>query len=76
MKGTQNKIITAINQFREDKKAIDSRFNDLSGKLDNISKQFNEILIKNKSIETKIEQLETNLSKLKLNYNSSTSLNQ
>jgi hypothetical protein len=37
MKGTQNKIITTINQFREDKKAIDLRFNDLSGKLDNIS---------------------------------------
>jgi len=76
MKGTQNKIITAINQFREDKKANDSRFNDLSGKLDNISKQFNEILINNKSIETKMDQLETNMSNLELNYNSSTSLNQ
>jgi hypothetical protein len=76
LKVTQNKIITAINQFREDKKANDLRFNDLNGKLDNISKQFNEFLIKNKSMETKMEQLEKNLSKLELNYNSSASLNQ
>lgn len=76
MKGTQNKIITAINQFREDKNANDSRSNDLSGKLDHISKQFNEFLIKNKSMETKMEQLETNLSKSELNYNSSNSINQ
>jgi len=76
MKGTQNKIITAINQFWEDKKANDSRFNDLSGKLDHISKQFNAFLIKNKSMEIKMEQLETNFSKLELNYNSSNSINQ
>lgn len=60
----------------EDKKSLDSRFNDLSGKIDTISKQFNEMLTNNKSIETKMEQLEVKLSKWELNHTSSTTLNQ
>jgi hypothetical protein len=60
----------------EEKNSLDSRFNDFSGKLDTISKQFNEMLTKNKLIETKMEQLEVKLSKLEFNHNSSTSLNQ
>lgn len=63
MKSTQNKIKSPFfTQFREEK-SHHLRFSDLSGKLDNISQQFNEILTKNKSIETKIEQLENKLSK-------------
>lgn len=75
MKSTQNKIIASYNQFRDEKKSLDLRLIDLGGKLDNISKQFNEILTKNKSIEAKMDHLESKLSKLELNQSNISTLN-
>lgn len=36
---------------------LDLKFSDINGKLDTISKQFNEILVNFNSIKTKIEQV-------------------
>jgi len=74
IKATQNKLI--ISAFRDDKKLLDKKFSDIDGKLDIISKQFDEILANNISLTTKIEHLESNVTQLEVGSRNSTSLNQ
>lgn len=74
IKITQNKLIASLNSLREDKKLLDKKFADVDGKLDNISKQFDEILANNVSLNTKINQLESKVSQLEVGCTNSTSL--
>jgi len=76
IKTTQNKLITSINSFREDRKLMAKKVADIDGKLDFISKQFDEILANNSSLVTKIEHLESKVSQLEVSSCNSTSLNQ
>jgi hypothetical protein len=70
---TQNKLIASVNSFRDDKKLLDKKFSDFDGKLDIITKQFNEILANNVSLKAKIDQLESKVSQLEAGSISSTS---
>lgn len=76
IKATQNKLIISVNAFRDDKKLLDKKFSDIDGKLDIISKQFDEILANNISLTTKIEHLESKVTQLEVGSRNSTSLNQ
>jgi len=75
IKVTQNKLITSVNSFREDKKLLDKKFADIDGKLDNITKQFDVILENNVSLNTKINKLESKVSQLEAGCSNSSSLN-
>lgn len=76
IKTTQNKLITSINSFREDRKLMAKKVADIDCKLVFISKQFDEILANNSSLVTKIEHLESKVSQLEVSSSNSTSLNQ
>lgn len=69
MKSTQNKLIASVSSFRDDKKLLDNKLINIDGKLNTISKQFNEILANNVLLKAKFGQLKSNFSRLEAGCN-------
>ncbi|XP_025420142.1 uncharacterized protein LOC112693248 [Sipha flava] len=61
MKSTQSKLITSFNAYRDEKKNHDKKFTDIEGKLDIITKHFNDLLNENKALKNQIEIISSKL---------------
>ncbi|XP_025419025.1 uncharacterized protein LOC112689501 [Sipha flava] len=61
MKSTQSKLITSFNAYRDEKKIHDKKFTDIEGKLDIITKHFNDLLNENKALKNQIEIISSKL---------------
>jgi len=61
MKSTQSKLISSFNAYREEKKFHNKKFTDIEGKLDIITKHFNELLNENKALKNQIEIISSKL---------------